>query len=182
MVGAFATAVGPNPSGDRPKWAQKGLMPAVPRSIGSGAEGVAPGCDAFRGQSSAPQPHGPNRLSALPAHFNPRREGSHSLRLSGSSSVSISKGGRSHKNETVSYSSGPPPTSSRGHPWPTFGSAARRLSQCSLQSRIKRLRTRIGPSGQGSWSAGIRSELPELPRYLATDERITYIRLRPLCR
>ena len=56
-----------------------------------------------------------------------------------------------------------------------------RLSQCSLHGRIKRAE-KSGPVllGQRSWPAGIRPELPKVPGYLTTGERIAYIRLRPL--
>ena len=62
-----------------------------------------------------------------------------------------------------------------------FGSAPCRLSQCIPQGRIKRAK-KPGPvpAGQRSRSAGIRSEVPEVPRYLATDECVPDIRLRPL--
>ena len=64
---------------------------------------------------------------------------------------------------------------------PAFDSAGGRLSQCSLHGRIEHAEKpgAVLP-GQRSWPAGIRSELPEVPCYLATDERVTYIRLRPL--
>jgi hypothetical protein len=38
-----------------------------------------PAFDPFRGQSGSPQPHGPNRISALRAHSNGKREGWHFL-------------------------------------------------------------------------------------------------------
>ena len=44
-----------------------------------GENGSQPAFEASRGQSGAPQPHGPNRLSALSAHSNGKREGWHSL-------------------------------------------------------------------------------------------------------
>src|SRR5216684_3152883 len=50
----------------------------VARHIG-GKNGGQPAFDAFRGQSGAPQPHGPNRLSALGGHSNGKRERWHSL-------------------------------------------------------------------------------------------------------
>ena len=50
---------------------------AVPRDIG-GESGGQPAFDAFRGQSGAPQPHGANRLSALGAHSNGKRDVGHS--------------------------------------------------------------------------------------------------------
>jgi hypothetical protein len=54
------------------------------------------------------------------------------------------------------------------------GSAAGRLSHCSLQGRIKNTE-KPGPVlvGQRSRSAGIRSQLPQVPGYLSTGERIT---------
>jgi hypothetical protein len=61
-----------------------------------------------------------------------------------------------------------------------LNSAARRLSQCSLQGRIKRAeKPGAVLLGQRSWCAGIRSELPEVPRYFATDECVAYIIARP---
>src|ERR1700730_9579173 len=64
---------------------------------------------------------------------------------------------------------------------PCVFSAAGRLPQCSLHDRIERAEEpRLVPLGQRGWSAGIRSQLPEVPRDLATDERVSYIRLRPL--
>ena len=61
------------------------------------------------------------------------------------------------------------------------GSAAGRLSHCSLQGRIKRAeKPGPVPVGQRSRSAGIRSQLPQVPGYLSTGERITYIRQCPL--
>ena len=64
---------------------------------------------------------------------------------------------------------------------PAFGSRAGRFSQCGLHGGVKHAeKPRAVLVGQRSWSAGIRSELAEVPRYLATDERIAYIRLRPL--
>jgi hypothetical protein len=65
--------------------------------------------------------------------------------------------------------------------WAEFGSGAGRFSQCSLQGRIKRAE-KSGPVslGQRSWSASMRSEFPEVPRDLTTDERVPYIRLCPL--
>jgi hypothetical protein len=65
--------------------------------------------------------------------------------------------------------------------WAAFGSESGTLSQWSLHGCIKRAeKPRPVPLGQGSWSAGIRSELLGAPRDLATDERVTYIRLRPV--
>jgi len=47
----------------------------VARHIG-GEDGGQSAFDAFRGQSGAPQPHGPNkRLSALVGHSNGKHEG-----------------------------------------------------------------------------------------------------------
>jgi hypothetical protein len=64
---------------------------------------------------------------------------------------------------------------------PDLGSAAGRLSQCSLHGRIKRAeKPGAVPLGQRSRSAGIRSELTQVPGYFTTDERVTDIRLRPL--
>src|SRR5260370_8043512 len=61
------------------------------------------------------------------------------------------------------------------------GSAAGRLSHCSLQGRIKRAeKPGPVPVGQRSTFAGIRSQLPQVPGYLSTGERITYIRQCPL--
>src|SRR5712671_513551 len=51
--------------------------PRVARHIG-GENGGQPAFDAFRGQSGAPQPHGPNKLSALGAHSNGKRDVGHS--------------------------------------------------------------------------------------------------------
>ena len=48
--------------------------PRIASHIG-GKNGGQPAFDAFRGQSGAPQPHGPNRSSALGAHSNGKREG-----------------------------------------------------------------------------------------------------------
>ena len=45
----------------------------------SGENGGQPAFEAFRGQSGAPEPHGPIRLSALEAHSNGKSEGGHSL-------------------------------------------------------------------------------------------------------
>src|SRR4029077_7142944 len=60
-------------------------------------------------------------------------------------------------------------------------SAAGRLAQRSLHDRIERAEEpRLIPLGQRGWSAGIRSQLPEVPRDLTTHERVGYIRLRPL--
>jgi hypothetical protein len=53
-------------------------QPAVTGYIG-GENGSQLAFDAFRGQSGAPRPHGPNGLSALGAHSNGKREGWHSL-------------------------------------------------------------------------------------------------------
>src|SRR6266853_3682817 len=53
-------------------------QPAVSGHI-CGENGGQPAFDAFRGQSGAPKPHGPNGLSALGAHSNGKREGWHSL-------------------------------------------------------------------------------------------------------
>src|ERR1700730_2750470 len=53
-------------------------QPAVSGHI-CGENGGQPAFDAFRGQSGAPQPHGPNGLSALGAHSNGKPEGCHSL-------------------------------------------------------------------------------------------------------
>jgi hypothetical protein len=50
----------------------------VARHISS-EDGGQPAFDASRGQSGAPQPHGPNSLSALEAHSNGKSEGGHSL-------------------------------------------------------------------------------------------------------
>jgi hypothetical protein len=44
---------------------------------------AAPAFDPFRGQSGAPQPHGPNGLSALADHSNRKRDGCHSLSAEG---------------------------------------------------------------------------------------------------
>ena len=62
----------------------------------------------------------------------------------------------------------------------TIDSAARRLSQCSLQGRIE-CDEKPGPVplAQRSWAARIRPELPEVPRYLTADESVTDIRLGP---
>ena len=59
-------------------------------------------------------------------------------------------------------------------------SAARRLSQCSLQGRIE-CDEKPGPVplGERRWAARIRSELPEMLRYLTADECATDIRLSP---
>jgi hypothetical protein len=51
---------------------------ASARHIG-GENGGQPAFDAFRGQSGAPQPHGPNRSSALRGHSTGKRGGCHSL-------------------------------------------------------------------------------------------------------
>src|ERR1700751_538384 len=60
-------------------------------------------------------------------------------------------------------------------------SVTRRLPHCSLQGRIKRAeKPGPVPVGQMSRSAGIRSQLPQVPGYLSTGERITYIRQWPL--
>ena len=61
-----------------------------------------------------------------------------------------------------------------------YGSPANRLSQCSLQGRIERAE-KPGPVtlGERKWAARIRSELPEVPRYLTADESVTNIRLGP---
>ena len=63
----------------------------------------------------------------------------------------------------------------------TIDSAARRLSQCSLQGRIE-CDEKPGPVplAQRSWAARIRSELPEVPLYLTAGECITDIHLSPL--
>jgi hypothetical protein len=45
----------------------------VARHIG-GENGGQPAFDAFRGQSGAPRPHGPKRLSAFGAHSNGKRD------------------------------------------------------------------------------------------------------------
>ena len=51
--------------------------------------------------------------------------------------------------------------------------------QCSLHGRIECAeKPGAVPLGQRSRSAGIRSELTEVPRDLTTDERVTDIRLR----
>ena len=47
----------------------------------SGENGGQPPFDAFRSQSGAPQPHGPNRSSALGTHSIGKRKGWHSLSL-----------------------------------------------------------------------------------------------------
>jgi hypothetical protein len=61
------------------------------------------------------------------------------------------------------------------------GSAGGRLSHCSLQGRIKHAeKPGPVPVGQRSRSAGVRSQLPQVPGYLSTGERITYIRQCPL--
>jgi len=62
----------------------------------------------------------------------------------------------------------------------TIDSAARRLSQCSLQGRIE-CAEKLGPVplGERRWAARIRSELPEMLRYLTADECATDIRLSP---
>jgi hypothetical protein len=57
-------------------------QPAVSGHI-CGENGGQPAFDAFRGQSGAPQPHGPNGLSALGAHSNGKREHRHSLSVFG---------------------------------------------------------------------------------------------------
>ena len=59
-------------------------------------------------------------------------------------------------------------------------SAVRRLSQCSLQGRIE-CAEKPGPVplGERRWAARIRSELPEMLRYLTADECATDIRLSP---
>ena len=62
-----------------------------------------------------------------------------------------------------------------------LGSAPTRLSQCRLHGRIQRAeKPRAIPLGQRSGSAGIRSQLPEVPGDLSTSQRIAYIRLSPL--
>jgi hypothetical protein len=55
------------------------------------------------------------------------------------------------------------------------------VSYCSLHCRIKGAE-KTGPVllGQRSGSAGIRSQLPQVPGYFATGKRVSYIRLRPL--
>jgi hypothetical protein len=55
------------------------------------------------------------------------------------------------------------------------------VSYCSLHCRIKGAE-KTGPVllGQRSGSAGIRSQLPQVPGYLTTGKRVSYIRLRPL--
>jgi len=60
-------------------------------------------------------------------------------------------------------------------------SAAGMVSYCSLHCRIKGAE-KTGPVllGQRSGSAGIRSQLPQVPGYLTTGKRVSYIRLRPL--
>jgi hypothetical protein len=73
------------------------------------------------------------------------------------------------------------PDRRRGRGARALGSGAGRFSQCSLQGRIKHAeKPGSVPLGQRSWSAGIRSALPEVPGYLATDECVAYICLRPL--
>ena len=61
------------------------------------------------------------------------------------------------------------------------GGSAAGVSHCSLQGRIERAE-KPGPIpvGQRSRSAGIRSQLSQVPGYLSTGERITYIRQCPL--
>jgi len=62
-----------------------------------------------------------------------------------------------------------------------LGSSSSRLSQCSLQGRIEDAEKPGAVSlSQRGRSTSIRSELPEVPRYLATDECVPDIRLRPL--
>ena len=61
-----------------------------------------------------------------------------------------------------------------------FRSAVGRLSQCSLQGRIE-CAEKPGPVtlGERRWAARIRSDLPEVPRYLTADKSVTDIRLGP---
>ena len=76
-----------------------------------------------------------------------------------------------------------------GNAWPNrsayqsvaFASGAARFSQCSLQSGIQRAE-KPGQVllGQRSRSAGTHSELPKVPRYLASNKRVADIRLRPV--
>ena len=68
-----------------------------------------------------------------------------------------------------------------GLAYSTIDSAARRLSQCRLQGRIK-CAQKPGPIplGERRWAARIRSELSEVPRYLTAGECIADIRLSPL--
>jgi len=64
--------------------------PAVTRDI-SGEDGGQPAFDAFRGQSGALQPRGPNGSSALGAHSNGKREGYHSLSVRWPGSVRLAR-------------------------------------------------------------------------------------------
>ena len=50
----------------------------IARHIG-GENGGQPAFDALRSQSGAPEPHGPNRLSALARHSNGKGGGCHSF-------------------------------------------------------------------------------------------------------
>jgi hypothetical protein len=57
----------------------------------------------------------------------------------------------------------------------------RQAIYCSLHCRIKGAE-KTGPVllGRRGGSAGIRSQLPQMPGYLTTGKRVSYIRLRPL--
>jgi|SRR5690242_14717347 hypothetical protein len=61
------------------------------------------------------------------------------------------------------------------------GSAAGRLSQCSLQDRIE-CAEEPGPVllGHWGWPTGILPQLPQMPGYITTGKRISDIRLCPL--
>ena len=56
-------------------------QPAIASNIG-GEDGGQPAFDASRGQSGAPKPHRPKRLSALEPYSNGKRERRHFLSMS----------------------------------------------------------------------------------------------------